>query len=252
MPLRREHAPALAEALSDPAVWTYLRIRHGDTPEHMAALVEDNLALKAKGDTMPYTVLAGAEETPVGVIRFLDIHREDQWVEIGTWLGPEAWRTPVNTEAKYLLLRLAFDTEGAHRVQLKTDARNQRSQTAIVRLGAVPEGALREHYRFPSGQDPDVALLQHLGVGMAGGAAASRGDAGATFRRAVAPPRVGLNSIGSQPGGGKRGGRFSWKARIPSGSSPCSVASTIPRRSSRSWVSRLALNAETMSCFIHP
>ncbi|MGA8663845.1 MAG: GNAT family protein [Thermoplasmata archaeon] len=151
IPLRREHAPALAGALADPSVWTYLRIRHGDTPENMAALVEDNLALQTAGDTLPFTVLAGADEMPVGVIRYLDIHRDDQWVEIGTWLGPAAWRTPVNTEAKYLLLRHAFESEGAHRVQLKTDSRNLRSQRAILRLGAVPEGAIREHYRFPSG-----------------------------------------------------------------------------------------------------
>jgi len=152
VPLRRDHGPALARALADPSVWTYLRIRHGDTPENMAALVEDNLALQAAGDTMPFTVLVGEKETPVGVIRYLDIHREDQWVEIGTWLGPEVWRTPVNTEAKYLLLRHAFETEGTHRVQLKTDRRNLRSQQAIRRLGAVPEGLMREHYRFPSGE----------------------------------------------------------------------------------------------------
>jgi N-acetyltransferase len=152
VPLRRDHAPALATALADPSVWTYLRIRRGDTPENMAALVEDNLPLQAKGDTMPFTVLAGADETPVGVIRFLEIDREDQGVEIGTWLGPNVWRSPVNTEAKYLLLRHAFDTEHAHRVQLKTDARNERSQRAILRLGAVPEGEVRDHYRFPSGE----------------------------------------------------------------------------------------------------
>jgi N-acetyltransferase len=191
VPLQRSHAPALATALADPSVWTYLRIRRGDTPENMAALVEDNLSLQAAGDTLPFTVLAGPEETPVGVIRFLDIRREDQAVEIGTWLSPTVWRTPVNSEAKYLLLRHAFETEGAHRVQLKTDRRNVRSQKAIVRLGALPEGEIREHYRFPSGDYRTSLYYSILAPEWPGVRARLEAQLARTFEGALRPRTAG-------------------------------------------------------------
>ena len=91
------------------------------------------------------------ERVVSGMFRFFDIDRASRWVEVGTWLDPAVWRTPVNTEVKYLGLRYAFEEEGMHRVQLKTDSRNVRSQQAIERLGAVREGLLREHVRLPDG-----------------------------------------------------------------------------------------------------
>jgi len=76
----------------------------------------------------------------------MDIQRRHRGLEIGsTWLGKPWQRTGINTEAKYLLLRHAFEVLGAARVQLKTDLRNTQSQTAIARLGAVREGVLRKH-----------------------------------------------------------------------------------------------------------
>jgi len=80
----------------------------------------------------------------VGIIRFLDIDRANQRVELGTWLDSRYWGSPLNAQAKLLMLAYAFEEEGVHRVQLKTDSRNLRSQRAIERLGAVPEGSLRE------------------------------------------------------------------------------------------------------------
>ncbi|EQD41468.1 GCN5-related N-acetyltransferase, partial [mine drainage metagenome] len=115
------------------------------------ALVDELLDEGARGEVLPFTVRVGAPARAVGTIRYLDIRRADRGVEIGTWLSPAVWRTPVNTEAKYLLLRHAFETERVHRVQLKADRRNERSQRAIRRLGAVPEGPMREHYRFDWG-----------------------------------------------------------------------------------------------------
>jgi N-acetyltransferase len=148
MPLSREALPGLIQAGADPEIWTYMRIRHGDSPREMEALVEELLEGRAQGEVHPYVVRVGAPERTVGIMRYLDIDRKNQWVEIGTWLSRWVWRTPVNTEAKYLLLRNAFEAERAHRVQLKTDLRNLRSQEAILRLGAVPEGIMRDHYQF--------------------------------------------------------------------------------------------------------
>jgi N-acetyltransferase len=150
-PLRRELLPELTEAGSDPAIWTLLRIRHGDTPEGMAGLVDDLLGLQEQGVVLPFAVQWTESGRVVGIARYLDIDRVNRWVEVGTWLHPSVWRSPANTDLKLLLFTHAFDVEGVHRVQLKTDSRNARSRKAIERLGAVDEGERRDHYRFPDG-----------------------------------------------------------------------------------------------------
>jgi RimJ/RimL family protein N-acetyltransferase len=88
----------------------------------------------------------------IGSTRFLDIAPEHGRLEIGwTWIAPSHRRTATNTEAKLLQLSHAFDELGATRVALKTDERNERSQAAIARLGAVREGVLRHQFRMPDG-----------------------------------------------------------------------------------------------------
>ncbi len=151
VPLERFHLPELTRVGAAPEIWTWLRIRHGDTPEGMAGLVDDLLSLQDAGHVLAFVVQRQDDDRICGVARYLDIDRENRWVEVGTWLHPGVWRTPVNTELKLLLFRYAFETEHAHRVQLKTDLRNDRSQRAIERLGAVYEGERRDHYRFPNG-----------------------------------------------------------------------------------------------------
>jgi RimJ/RimL family protein N-acetyltransferase len=117
----------------------------------MAGLVDDLLRLEQAGEVLPFVVRWTSDDSVIGIARYLDIDRPNRWAEVGTWLHPSRWRTPANTELKLLLLRRAFEVEGAHRVQLKTDERNERSQRAIERLGASYEGDRREHYRFPDG-----------------------------------------------------------------------------------------------------
>jgi N-acetyltransferase len=151
VPLERSHIPGLAHAGRDPAVWEFLRIGPGRNLAEMTAFVDGMLAQQAAGSILPFTVRSLPERVPVGFFRYLDIDRENRWVESGTWLDPARWRTPVNTEVKFLVLRHAFETEEYHRVQLRTDLRNERSQHAIERLGAVREGIHREHYRRPDG-----------------------------------------------------------------------------------------------------
>jgi len=92
----------------------------------------------------------------VGTTRFYDIVTADRKVAIGyTWLAKSAQRTPVNTEAKLLLLTHAFDNWGCVRVELITDVLNQQSRAAILRLGAKQEGILRNHMILPSGRIRD-------------------------------------------------------------------------------------------------
>ncbi len=151
VPLERTHVPALARAGRDPEVWRYLRIGPGRDEPEMSRLVEEMLELEAAGSVLPFAVVTRPEARVVGMFRFLDIDRANRWVEVGTWLDPTSWRTPVNSEVKYLGLRHAFDEEAMHRVQLRTDLRNVRSQTAIERLGAFREGVHREHLLLGDG-----------------------------------------------------------------------------------------------------
>ena len=150
-PLRQDHVPELARAGRDPEVWRLLRIGPARNEGEMSALVGGMLADQASGSVLAFVVRRLPERFVSGMFRFFDIDRADRWVEVGTWLDPAVWRTPVNTEVKYLGLRYAFEEERMHRVQLKTDARNVRSQRAIERLGAVREGEFREHARLHDG-----------------------------------------------------------------------------------------------------
>jgi RimJ/RimL family protein N-acetyltransferase len=99
----------------------------------------------------------------VGSTRFANIEREHRRAEIGwTWLNPAYWRTAMNTEAKYLMLRHAFEQWKCVRVELKTHAKNTRSRTAIARLGAKEEGTLRHHMIQPDGSYRDSVYYSIL------------------------------------------------------------------------------------------
>ncbi|HYA56986.1 MAG TPA: GNAT family protein [Thermoplasmata archaeon] len=150
-PLDRADIAGLASACKDPEVWRVLRIGPGRTVEEMTPVVEQLLALQAAGKLLPFTVRLASNGIPIGVFRYLEIDRPNESVELGTWIGRPWWRTPINTEIKLLAFRHAFEGEGAHRVQLKTDIRNVRSAVSIERLGAVREGVLREHIRLKDG-----------------------------------------------------------------------------------------------------
>ena len=145
-PLAESHAEDLFAVGQTPEVWAYLwrgpLTSLDDTREWIRSAFRD----AADGSQLPFAIVNLATGRAVGSTRYLDIARADRRLEIGwTWLGQDFWRTPLNTECKYLLLRHAFETLGCLRVQLKTDSRNTRSQRAIERLGAVREGVLRKH-----------------------------------------------------------------------------------------------------------
>lgn len=146
VPLERAHAAGLADAGRDPEVWRFLRIGPGHPPSvaEMETFIDQLLEFQAAGELLAFTMVLLPERPLVGIIRFLDIDRANQRVELGTWLDSRYWGSPLNAQAKLLMLAYAFEEEGVHRVQLKTDSRNLRSQRAIERLGAVPEGSLRE------------------------------------------------------------------------------------------------------------
>jgi RimJ/RimL family protein N-acetyltransferase len=144
-PLADEHAADLFAHGRDPDIWTHMPRAEFASPEDTLAWIHEAHAARLEGHVLAFAIVVDGEA--VGSTRYLDIRPRDRGLEIGfTWIGAAHQRSAVNTACKLLLLRHAFDDLGAARVQLKTDARNLRSQRAIERLGAVHEGVLRHHY----------------------------------------------------------------------------------------------------------
>ncbi len=151
IPMEVSHMDGLYEAGRSPEIWTYMRLPVASR-EDMTRFVTLALREQEAGREIPFVIRERASGKIVGSTRFLDIRAADRGAEIGwTWMSPAVWRTPLNTECKYLLLRHCFETLGLIRVQLKTDARNVRAQRAIERLGAVREGVLRHQCIMPDG-----------------------------------------------------------------------------------------------------
>ncbi|MCL6452709.1 MAG: GNAT family N-acetyltransferase [Alicyclobacillus sp.] len=145
IPMEKSHIEGLFEAGRDPKIWSYMPM-HIETIDDMKCLVTGALLAREASSEFPFVIIDQESEKIVGSTRFLDISVPNRHLEIGwTWLSPSVWRTRVNTECKYLLLKHCFETLGTLRVQLKTDGRNVRSQQAIQRIGAVKEGVLRKH-----------------------------------------------------------------------------------------------------------
>lgn len=149
-PLVPHHAAALFRASQNPDIWRWLPIPMFATLTQVDEWIAAALKTQATGTEVAFAIVRRNDGVAVGSTRYLDIRHPHRALEIGwTWLAREAQRTPVNTEAKLLLLTHAFETQGAVRVQLKTDERNEQSRAAITRLGAVFEGILRNYQTRP-------------------------------------------------------------------------------------------------------
>ena len=151
-PLTADHHGPLCEVGLDEELWKLIPERV-TTPEDMARYVRAALDAQAAGTALPFVTVERASGRIIGSTRFGNIDRANRRVEIGwTWLGPKWQRTAANTEAKYLMLRHAFEVWKCNRVELKTDSLNERSRRAILRLGAKEEGTLRNHMVTWSGR----------------------------------------------------------------------------------------------------
>lgn len=152
-PMTEEHISGLAEIGVGQPFWDFMLYGPINTVDDMRKWVLDILERGEKGTDLPFVAVHLASGRVAGATRYLNIVPHDRGLEIGgTWYGSEFQRTPVNTECKYLLLSHAFESLGCIRVQLKTDSRNERSQKAIERIGAVKEGVLRNHMILPDGR----------------------------------------------------------------------------------------------------
>ena len=155
-PLSAEHVDGLWEASRDPQTWRWLSVVQPSTREAFDAWVDDAVAARDAGTEIPLVTLRG--DRVVGSTRFLALRPAHRSVEIGwTWLHPSAWSTGVNVEAKLLMLGHAFETWGCRRVELKTDAGNERSRRAMEAMGATFEGIHRKHMLVRDGENRDSA-----------------------------------------------------------------------------------------------
>lgn len=148
-PLQTRHEEGLFAAARRPEIWKWLA-PVGDSREFFSAWMAASLAESRAGREGVFATVDRASGEPIGSTRYLNVREAHRGVEIGwTWLTPSMWRTGANVEAKLLMLEHAFERLGCMRVEFKTDARNERSRTALAALGAQFEGILRKHMLMP-------------------------------------------------------------------------------------------------------
>lgn len=159
-PLRPHHAEGLLEASDDDEVFTWQVFARPTNLDEAKALVELYLG---RPNTRSWTQIDQRTNEVAGLTTYYDIDPSRRTVAIGaTWLGRRFWRTGINTEAKLVLLRQAFDELGCARVVWHVDIRNERSQAAVERIGGVREGVLRKHIIRRDGSWRDTVLFSMI------------------------------------------------------------------------------------------
>jgi N-acetyltransferase len=163
-PVRRDHAELFWDAakndLEDIFRWIPYAMK---TREDFRTLIDKAFSEQERGESVVFATVERSSGRVVGSTRFMNIDRANRRVEIGsTWIAPAWQRTVVNTEAKYLMLRHAFEGWGCMRVELKTDALNQKSRNAILRIGVKEEGTLRRHLITWTGRVRDTVYFSIL------------------------------------------------------------------------------------------
>jgi RimJ/RimL family protein N-acetyltransferase len=153
-PAGDRHVADLLDAAQDDLVWAWLPWPRPRSKSQLVAILESERRV-----ALPFAQVDAASGRAVGITTYRDVDERHRTLEVGgTWIGRPWWRTALNTEAKLLILGHAFETLGANRVAIKTDIRNERSQTAIERLGAKREGVLRHQYVRRDGTLRDTVM----------------------------------------------------------------------------------------------
>mgnify|MGYP000350549623 FL=1 len=152
MPLQAEHAAQLLQAAEDGELWN-MKVTVVPGPATVEAYIATALAGRQAGSVMPFAIVRRDTGQIVGSTRFWKIDRKNRKLEIGhTWLSQSAQGSGLNTEMKYLLLTYAFEVMHCVRVQFTTDALNEKSRAAILRIGATQEGIVRHERIMPDGR----------------------------------------------------------------------------------------------------
>ncbi|MBB6250705.1 GNAT family N-acetyltransferase [Nitrospirillum iridis] len=158
-PLSHDHLPGLIAVGLDPVLWRWIPTPV-TTPDEMRTYVRTALEERDRHVSLPFAIMHKTTGQVIGSTRYGNIDRANRRVEIGwTWVARSHQRTGANTDAKRLLLTHAFETLGAHRVELKTDALNTQSRAAIARIGATQEGVFRSHVVVAPRVGPDGQMI---------------------------------------------------------------------------------------------
>ena len=160
-PIRREHAALLWDVakndLEDIFRWIPYPMK---TPGDFRKVIDKAFEEQERGESIVFATIERKSGRTIGSTRFIDYDAVHRRLEIGsTWIAPAWQRTAVNTEAKYLMLRHAFETLGCIRVEFKTDALNERSRRALARIGATEEGTFRNHMLTHTGRIRDSVFF---------------------------------------------------------------------------------------------
>jgi N-acetyltransferase len=156
-PLSMTHLEGLLEA-GKGFDWAWMP-EQLNTKEAVSHFINEGIRAQEREESYVFTVKLNSEGRIIGSTRYLDVRSQYKSVEIGwTWYSPNVWGTAVNPECKFILLKHAFEDWGAIRVQLKTDSNNLHSQRAILKLGAVFEGKLRNQMIRPDGTYRDSMM----------------------------------------------------------------------------------------------
>ncbi len=164
VPIRHDHAELFFEAAKDDLENIFRWIPYSmRTVADFQLLVKKAFEEQERGESVVFATIERSSEKVIGSTRFMNIDRVNRRVEIGsTWIAPAWQRTAINTEAKYLMLLHAFEVWQCIRVELKTDALNQKSRNAILRIGAKEEGTLRRHLITWTGRIRDSVYFSIL------------------------------------------------------------------------------------------
>ena len=153
-----DHFDGMSEAIADGELWR-LEVTTVPSPEELGGWFEDARLRFEQGKDLPFATIDQLTGEIVGSTRFRQIEAPHYRVEIGaTFIGASAQRTHINSAAKLLMMRHAFDTWQVNRVEYLTDVLNDRSRAAIKRIGARPEGILRNHMEMPDGRIRNSAI----------------------------------------------------------------------------------------------
>lgn len=161
-PLSDDHLPGLLAVGLDPVLWKWT-LNKVNGPADLERYVETALAEQRAGSSLPFATVLQSNNQVIGSTRFGNISLPNKRVEIGwTWIGRPWQRTPANTEAKLLMLTHAFEVAGMARVELKTNVLNSQSRNAMLRIGCVEEGILRQHAIADDGTTRDTIYYSVL------------------------------------------------------------------------------------------
>ncbi len=160
--LALRHQTELCDVGLDPDLWTWTMTR-AHTPDQLMDYIRDAVGARADGHAIPFALRDAVTGKAIGSTRFGSIDEANRRVEIGwTWLAADRQRSPINTEAKLLLLTHAFETLDCIRVEFKTDVLNLKSRNALTRIGAIEEGVLRSHVITWTGRVRDTVYFSIL------------------------------------------------------------------------------------------